>query len=879
MKQEEKKSAVKKPESTLSTALENPDDRARQAARIHGKEKLRQFRQGIDLAQAVSGVGEASVQFVKCRVEEADDNYRAGMQESKKYAMPFMDVVAIVGAKELSKGIRAELNQITITSGQVYDFIREGSLSLVDLSDQALLKECLEDMKELTSFQKKQICKFRETAYDAMVVKDAIERQRTVLDGLEKPLKEHLQSKEFFDLKQQETNELLKVYFKTSQNDVLKNVNSSSMSAKNLQKLLHTREKNGFSDTDAAAIRLARRQMKYRESRIHAGRLLNIRKRVERLRSYSYCVDGTAGSGLVQIADTVQTVHAAYAVGKFGLKAGVVTASFMGRYSGAAYLLRKVNQCQREKGELLKKKAEAAVKASKPCQAALEQTNVLKEKAKSAKERVNTKLDQNTGVQKYKQMQESAKVTAKETARKVNQAKAAARSAGRKAGQGKDIVLSPVRLLGKGVNDVRRFFTGMRMAFMAVAGIAVAVFLVFIVLLNQILSVFQMESEVALSVILMEDERFIPDMAEVLQGKAEARYQEAETIAGGTPKNPVVLEGHTISQYGHPDENGNWVEGSRIVYLDGNDRVILNGMNNIKDCLAMAYVMMGGDFDSDKRAQTDLIIDLWEMMNPEVTYKESDIYICSNGCSGHLDAVCYGHRDVEVYLTVISMEEIFESGRLPVPVGKSYEVYVDAFMGWTEDNQEWAGLLVNGDWFELYGIDPAGGTGNLAGHGMTQEEMAAIISAYGDLDATRTAICSDAMSFVGQIPYYWGGKAVAKEYRENGFYATVTPDYKGRNKRGLDCSGFVQWIIWRVTDVKLGESTSTITTGMQPVSASELQPGDFGLMAVPGTASNHVGIFVGYDESGQALWCHENSSAGNVSVNNTTCFRYYYRIF
>ena len=80
-------------------------------------------------------------------------------------------------------------------------------------------------------------------------------------------------------------------------------------------------------------------------------------------------------------------------------------------------------------------------------------------------------------------------------------------------------------------------------------------------------------------------------------------------------------------------------------------------------------------------------------------------------------------------------------------------------------------------------------------------------------------------------------------------------------------------------DVKIGASTSTITEGMQTISATELQPGDLGLMAVPGTASNHVGIFVGYNEQGQALWCHENSSAGNVSVNNTTCFRYYYRLF
>ena len=162
---------------------------------------------------------------------------------------------------------------------------------------------------------------------------------------------------------------------------------------------------------------------------------------------------------------------------------------------------------------------------------------------------------------------------------------------------------------------------------------------------------------------------------------------------------------------------------------------------------------------------------------------------------------------------------------------------------------------------------------------MSAEEIAAITQTYGNLDATRTAICADAMSFVGQIPYYWGGKASSKDYGANAFNTSISPDYKGRNKKGLDCSGFVQWVIWRVTDVRVGGSTSTITTGMQRISASELKPGDLGLMAVPGSSSNHVGFFVGYDKNGHALWCHENSSAGNVSVNDTTCFRYYYRIF
>lgn len=143
----------------------------------------------------------------------------------------------------------------------------------------------------------------------------------------------------------------------------------------------------------------------------------------------------------------------------------------------------------------------------------------------------------------------------------------------------------------------------------------------------------------------------------------------------------------------------------------------------------------------------------------------------------------------------------------------------------------------------------------------------------------RSLISHDNRIFAERRFYCRGGKAVSKSYEGNSFYFTVAADNKGRDKRGLDCSGFVQWIVWRVTDVKLGSSTSTITSGMGQITAAELQPGDLGLMALPGAASNHVGIFVGYDESGRALWCHENSSAGNVSVDATACFKYYFRMF
>ena len=128
------------------------------------KEKLHQFKQGLDIGQAASGIGEASVQSVRNQIETSDENYQAGVEESKKYAMPAMDAAAILGARELSKGIRADLNQVQITGGQVYGLVREGALSMLDLSDQKRLKERLENVEQLSSFQKNQILRHRETS-------------------------------------------------------------------------------------------------------------------------------------------------------------------------------------------------------------------------------------------------------------------------------------------------------------------------------------------------------------------------------------------------------------------------------------------------------------------------------------------------------------------------------------------------------------------------------------------------------------------------------------------------------------------------------------------------------------------------------------------
>ena len=291
------------------------------------QQKPHRFKQGINVVQPISSVGGIVYQSAKREIEDSDEDFRGGLQEVKKYGMPAMDVLAIAGAKELSKSIKAEFNETTIACIKAKQLLSDGSLSMVDLADKKLLKERLKSLEGVSAFKMKQIRKQRETIYDLMQVKSAIEKDFRLEEHIEKPLLKHLKSDDFFDLRQQKTNELLKYYFKTNKNDVLKNVNPASMQEKQLKKLLKSADRNGLTEVDVSAIRIAGRQMKYRESRIKIGRLLNIKRRIEMLSAYSYQVDGTVGAGLQNMAYASQVVHAVYSVGKFGLKAGIASAS------------------------------------------------------------------------------------------------------------------------------------------------------------------------------------------------------------------------------------------------------------------------------------------------------------------------------------------------------------------------------------------------------------------------------------------------------------------------------------------------------------------------------------------------------------------------
>ncbi|MCM1412644.1 MAG: NlpC/P60 family protein, partial [Lachnospiraceae bacterium] len=206
---------------------------------------------------------------------------------------------------------------------------------------------------------------------------------------------------------------------------------------------------------------------------------------------------------------------------------------------------------------------------------------------------------------------------------------------------------------------------------------------------------------------------------------------------------------------------------------------------------------------------------------------------------------------------------------------------------------EWVNQIYDADWLELYGVSvDSYDSGIAVGGTLDAAERAAIQEAiglrYGDISSARQALIDTALGQVGAVRYYWGGKPVNAgmplTVSLNGagtaaVGASCVADRKGRAVAGLDCSGFVGWAYWTAFGVKPGMSTGTFTgsLGLEQINFGELEPGDIGLQAVPGAASNHIGIFLGLDENGKALWVH-CSGNGGVVVNNTNCFQMYYRL-
>lgn len=161
---------------------------------------------------------------------------------------------------------------------------------------------------------------------------------------------------------------------------------------------------------------------------------------------------------------------------------------------------------------------------------------------------------------------------------------------------------------------------------------------------------------------------------------------------------------------------------------------------------------------------------------------------------------------------------------------------------------------------------------------LTDEELIAFVERQ-NCNETRKHILSTALSLVGKVPYFWGGKSDAGWNDEWNTPKVVTATGSSATGTilpyGLDCSGFTDWVFKSAMGVSIKAGSWNQWDNSYAITEAELLPGDLGFMAVPGTVPvNHVLIYAGENEDGAHMWVHCTSGSG-VVLNSPDYVSYY----
>ena len=162
-------------------------------------------------------------------------------------------------------------------------------------------------------------------------------------------------------------------------------------------------------------------------------------------------------------------------------------------------------------------------------------------------------------------------------------------------------------------------------------------------------------------------------------------------------------------------------------------------------------------------------------------------------------------------------------------------------------------------------------------YSVSGDTAALIRSLPEDLSPEREAVVRTACSLVGKVNYFWGGKSLVigwdarwGELRQvTAAGSSTTGTYR---PYGLDCSGFVDWVIYNQSGgsyiIGHGGGATMQHSYCTDISWADAQPGD--LVFYPD--NSHVGIVGGRDANGELLIIHCASGYNNVVVTGLEGF-------
>ena len=215
------------------------------------------------------------------------------------------------------------------------------------------------------------------------------------------------------------------------------------------------------------------------------------------------------------------------------------------------------------------------------------------------------------------------------------------------------------------------------------------------------------------------------------------------------------------------------------------------------------------------------------------------------GGTGNLEALAQSCNDGTLTRTIIKQDQYgseYAGNAVSARFTKTVTLPQGSpdFAAWYKDgadaqgNVAWASLLYRMDWQELYGVTD-GIKCRATGTGMTEEELQRVFASLNiDPTTARGQIVAFALGCQGRFVY-----AQPTSLRGGPGSPSV-----GIN---LDCSSFIQYCYWaQGLPFSAGNTASyRHAADLQPISPSEVQPGDLRVVYADGHAQGHVQMALG----------------------------------
>ena len=158
-----------------------------------------------------------------------------------------------------------------------------------------------------------------------------------------------------------------------------------------------------------------------------------------------------------------------------------------------------------------------------------------------------------------------------------------------------------------------------------------------------------------------------------------------------------------------------------------------------------------------------------------------------------------------------------------------------------------------------------------------QDALELLRSLPKDLSPERRAVVQYALSLVGKVNYFWGGKSLVLGWDSRwGQLRQVTsagsPTTGTYRPYGLDCSGFVDWVFYNasVGSYVIGQGGGVVSQhrNCMQISWDSAQPGD--LVFYPD--DSHIGIVGNRDSAGHLWIVHCASGQNSVVITDSSGF-------